>query len=549
MLQTSDDAFAIDPEDQIVLRVLSGVQLGAEMSLMPAEYLIGSGDEADIILADAALKWKHAGITVDSEGASIEAIEGSVSIGSERLEPGKRRQLEMPATLVIGMLIIGIGKQTTDWSQVELPDVRDTADERPSSEDEDEDDAEEDDSEDDSDGEATEEEAEATEEEAPEVEAAPKPETAPEDKSKNRTAAIVGTTLAVVLLLGLGGFGIYQSGLLGGSGSDSDGTTEVVLTPEQRVVEVVSNLGFQDVEVGDPFGLGLTISGYVSSYDDHRALMKALEEQGLQPLDRVRIVERMLDTIAVTLASVNWPEPNYERHLVVTHEGDGRVVIDGYLGPEVDRSSLRRRLESDVPGISFLRFTRSDLRSWRSILIDMIEDAKLSDWLTTSPDGAKIRVDGELTARQAKIWQQVGERFTEESRGRPRISIGVTALPAWERIESEETEVVEQPVERSSSGEFQLPAAPTSVLERFDAQPVVAPAPEAPVVKIIPRPNFVVIGIILSDDGDSIALLSNGASIRTGDRFDGGAVVTEVLSDRVTVEAGENKYTYHVRRR
>ncbi|MEM9044523.1 MAG: type III secretion system inner membrane ring subunit SctD [Pseudomonadota bacterium] len=561
MLQTSDDAFAIAPEDQIVLRVLSGVQLGAEMSLMPAEYVIGSGDEADIILADGALKWKHAGVTVDSEGATIEAIEGSVNVAGERLDPGKRRQLELPATLVIGLLIIGVGKQTTDWSQIELPDVRENAGDAESGADGENEDQQGSDGEDASETEDQDAEARKDADQSGESEEdaegakpneAEETDSAPEDQKKKKSAApvIVGTTLAVALLLGVGGYALYQSGMLDGSGSNSGGGQEVVLTPEDRIREVITSLGLKEVEVGDPVGLGLTISGYVDTYEEHDALIASIDGEGLEPLNRVRIVEKMLDTLTVTLASVDWPEPNYEQHLIVTHEGDGRIVIDGYLGPEVDRSSLRRRLESDVPGISFLRFTRSDLRSWRSIMIDMIEDAKLSDWLTTSPDGANIRVDGELTARQAKTWQKVGERFTVESRGRPRVTIGVTALPDWDQIAQDAEEQVDDapPAEEESASE--VLSAPESVVDRFDATPVIAPAPTAaPIVSIIPRPNFVVIGIIVSDEGDSIALLSNGSSIRAGDRFDSGAFVTEVSSDRVTVKAGDNTYTYQVRRR
>ncbi len=61
-----------------LLKLLSGLQAGAEFSLRPGSYALGSGDAADLVLADAAVRELHAVITGDDTGQwSIEPVDGA----------------------------------------------------------------------------------------------------------------------------------------------------------------------------------------------------------------------------------------------------------------------------------------------------------------------------------------------------------------------------------------------------------------------------------------------------------------------------------------
>jgi len=50
--------------DNTILKILSGTQAGAEVSLVKGEYLIGSGSDDDIQIIDVSLKPGHAKIRV-----------------------------------------------------------------------------------------------------------------------------------------------------------------------------------------------------------------------------------------------------------------------------------------------------------------------------------------------------------------------------------------------------------------------------------------------------------------------------------------------------
>ena len=323
----------------------------------------------------------------------------------------------------------------------------------------------------------------------------------------------------VVILAMLGGSAYWFANSSFGSGSDAADSADAVVAvdPATKARAIIKALDLTNLTLADEPNVGLVVSGMVETYEQQDALNAELHQAEIVIFDRTRVVEQILEAVAITLSAISWPEPNFDEHLVITHEGGGRIAIDGFLGPQVDRSSLHRRLESDVPGMTNLRFTRPDLRTWQAILAQRIEDAGLSDWLTVSPAGAEIRVEGELTAAQARTWRAVGEAFVEESRGYPKISIGVTALPDPEP--SVVTETVPEPL----------------------------PTEEVSQTTVIPRPQISVIGIIIPDDGDAIALLSNGSTVKKGDRFDSGAVVREVALDRVIISGGAKDYVYRVK--
>lgn len=79
------------PEATVLLRVLSGPHLGAELPLPQGNYVLGSADGCDIILSDATVLPRHARLLVDSgfDGAPkvrVQPLDGAVRL-SEASDP------------------------------------------------------------------------------------------------------------------------------------------------------------------------------------------------------------------------------------------------------------------------------------------------------------------------------------------------------------------------------------------------------------------------------------------------------------------------------
>ena len=57
-------------DEPYILKFLSGPHLGAEVTLTPGEYLIGRGDQCDIVLDDQDLAPVHARLALSAAGAA-----------------------------------------------------------------------------------------------------------------------------------------------------------------------------------------------------------------------------------------------------------------------------------------------------------------------------------------------------------------------------------------------------------------------------------------------------------------------------------------------
>ncbi len=115
------EGFGLLMSQKLLLKVLNGLQSGAEVALDSGEYAIGSGPADDLQLRDISLKTGHARLRIGSEGAEIRAEAGDILLpGGGRLEAGDDRwiRLEPLAVLVLGTTRLSIGPPEANWASI-----------------------------------------------------------------------------------------------------------------------------------------------------------------------------------------------------------------------------------------------------------------------------------------------------------------------------------------------------------------------------------------------------------------------------------------------
>lgn len=110
----------------IILRIFSGLHLGAEIELIEGVYVIGTDDSCDLILNDGTLKGRHAALRVASEdgklGLTIEALDGPVFINGAKIVD--ECPVEALAPFQLGLLVVawipdGIEDRASAWLEVD----------------------------------------------------------------------------------------------------------------------------------------------------------------------------------------------------------------------------------------------------------------------------------------------------------------------------------------------------------------------------------------------------------------------------------------------
>ncbi len=94
---------------EALLKFLSGSQNGAEAALERGDYVLGSGDGADLFLSDAAVMEEHARLAIGEKEWTVEPLEGAeVRVGGSPVPPGAS-VLAPFSVMTLGGVHIAIG--------------------------------------------------------------------------------------------------------------------------------------------------------------------------------------------------------------------------------------------------------------------------------------------------------------------------------------------------------------------------------------------------------------------------------------------------------
>lgn len=113
-------------QNNLLLKIFSGPHIGAEILLMPGEYVIGAGDDCDIVLQDSTIDLKHALLTVNENAVNIIPLDNKPLLIAGRLSgPKNDNSVEHFSVITIGTTHLAVGDEQGDWSKIRIPKISD----------------------------------------------------------------------------------------------------------------------------------------------------------------------------------------------------------------------------------------------------------------------------------------------------------------------------------------------------------------------------------------------------------------------------------------
>lgn len=486
----------------VLLRVLSGVQSGAETTLAEGARLVGAGDGCDLVLIGEGVAEAHAALSLHEGRLVVEARDAAALLHGRRLEPGETAEFDLPAAIALGDVRIAIGDADTSWSDLPAPGagIAPTVDEKPS----------------DAAAEAPEPPVTAPEKDREPGPAPTDPTASDRAEEEEPTEAGGGSewrkgALAAAVICLVLGTGYWALSRLADQVADRREASSAIPTPDPTEVRhLLQELAFAEARavVRDD---RVRILGTAPDDAAIDLLRATLSERGLEADVNLVTHDSLVAAAAAGLSAYAWPQgEDFGDHLRAHYAGSGVVSVSGFLGEEVDRDSLRRSILSREPRLAGINFERSTLASWAETLRRDIDAAGLSLWLSVDAVDGRLRVAGRLNPREAALWRSVGQRFLEKSGGWPRIAIEV--------------------FERGSPV-----AAPQT------------PPPAPPTVDTSgSAPDLRFVGTVTSSVGASRAILGGGGTYAEGEAITGGWTVKRVQPHAVVLERDGVEVTYRL---
>jgi len=189
------------------------------------------------------------------------------------------------------------------------------------------------------------------------------------------------------------------------------------VSPARSLSSELNSLGFAELEVMEDDENRIHLSGFVGDEqkkDALAAVMSNYDDQTFFSRD-VTVATELLNDIGEVL--VQYGMSGLKR----TYLGDGRVKIEGYVGPEHDWDAAVTTLGNDFPVIEDIDDSGVETLSVRLMdMKEMLEASGLKN-LVAAPEGAKIEVTGAVPVLDTARWVAVMDRFRTKYDNNPAI--------------------------------------------------------------------------------------------------------------------------------
>ena len=386
------------------MKILSGVHVGAEVTLDDEEAVIGSGGDCDFVLEDNGLAGRHISLLPTEPGVRLTVLDAGnvVYVDGQRVDGSAL--LDPFGVVSMGGLSLAVGPAGHPWPQIDLPSIQADEGGEPNPD------------------------AAAADADSPGEEAAPEGESAKaRQDDADQAAERPGRRMPVAAAAAAAVLAIAGAVWL--------------LTPEEparvhddpartvrEIREIASRYGaVVQVAAGENPDAPIAVTGNVVTEKHLRGFLDELAGSGVRAAVHLVSNEQLIGYVnAVLEQSLNRDGRNRVEARAVTH-APGELVITGYVEREASLSQTRALLARDVKasrGLTYRVETRADRLA---VLQERLDGLQLGNRLHIQrlDDGVglfgPVRSDEEL----ARI-RKLAEDFNAEFDSRPKLSLDGT---------------------------------------------------------------------------------------------------------------------------
>lgn len=372
----------------VELRVLYGPQAGSRLSLSPGVYLLGTGDDCEVMLSGPRVRENHASLDFNGETLQISASDGEVcDIHGSPLEQAHVLTLGMPVEL--GGVWLTIDATDSPWPEAEA--IAAMAGLAPS--------------------------AASTEIHPPAAAALDTP--GPANPRSPRSPLAVRIALATIAFIGMATLGL-SAWFLHGELAAAPAPSEAAATPPANdrdaplralLARIAPDLRMDLRRMSDG---GLELVGYAPDQPSRDRIVDQVRKLGGADNVQIYADSELLASARKVVASRNHP-----RRMMVSIASmkNGRADITGAVASAPMRDVLVDAIRNEVPGVLEVTGSVRSSEDLASVLEERLISSGLSGKLQVLDRQPEFVVRGRLVDADIEKWERVMLDFHEEFAG------------------------------------------------------------------------------------------------------------------------------------
>jgi type III secretion system YscD/HrpQ family protein len=366
----------------LILKILSGPHLGAEVGVRDGELTIGRQSDCDLVLNDRTVAPRHGVLRARAGRISVAPLDGTVLIAGAAI--GGETALEPFQLVSFGTTSFAIGPAGARWPEILVPSPR-TATEAKSEE--------------------------AAARVAAEKRASPPPPAAapaapPVKRKKARSSSWPYWLGSGAILLIAGIVGVIAYWLSGPALKPPP--VDLAKAHMDAVKQVLRELGgTEEVSVTPAPGDTVRVTGYVKDAAQRAQLRDALNQVPGREVVEVWATDMTVDAVQTALDAQGFV-------VAASYAGDGVLALEGVVEDRAALTQAINQLLNDVPGITSFEDRTLAQAAMHDTFMELLNAHGLQSRLDVQIDGNSVVVKGRLSEAEMARWQEAESEFLRE---------------------------------------------------------------------------------------------------------------------------------------